>query len=190
MTSARKVKRKLDMTQRPITRRQGLLIGLGGAIAGSSIANASNAGSSSADIDQTNLKWYTLEGFDHIAYHVVNVDPKEKTVDVLFKFAANEKIVLHKHHADYSTFILQGELRIYDADGSVKEIRPTASYVEKKAGGTAHTEGGGNTECIALFQNRGTDGVIYEVIGPNDETLATLGLQDFKAMWEAQDQVA
>lgn len=173
------------MTQIPITRRQGL-IALGAATAAASLPSDGQA-AIPAGFDQTNIKWYTLDGFDHVAYHVVKVDTAEKTVDLLFKFAANEKVIVHKHHADYSTFVIQGELRIYDADGNVKEIRPTASYVEKKAGGAAHTEGGGDIDCIALFRNYGTDGTIYEVVGPNGETVATLGLQDFKAMWEAQE---
>ncbi len=173
------------MTQLKITRRQGL-VGLGATtLAGLNAATAS-AAVQDASFDQSNIIWNTLDGFDHIWYHVVKVDAEKKIVDVLFKFAANEQVVKHRHHADYSTFILQGELRIYNDAGDLAEIRPTASYVEKKAGGAPHTEGGGDIDCIALFSNRGTDGVIYEVLGPNNETIANLGLVEFQALWEAQ----
>lgn len=62
-------------------------------------------------LDQSNVTWNTLEGFDHVWYHILKVDPDATTVDLLLKFAANQRILLHRHHADYSTLILQGELR-------------------------------------------------------------------------------
>ena len=141
-----------------------------------------------ASFDQSNIKWNTLEGIDHLWYHVLNVDNELKIVDLLLKFAANERVVLHRHHADYSTFIIQGELRLYNADGDLTEIRPTASFVQKPAGGAPHTEGGGNEECIAWFSNKGTDGVIYEILGPDGETAATLGLPEFEALMQAQEE--
>lgn len=146
------------------------------------------AGASATGIfDDSNITWNALEGIDHLTYHILKVDPEAKSVDLLLKFSANERIILHRHHADYSTFIIQGELRLYDADGALTEIRPTGSFVEKPGGGAPHTEGGGDIDCIAWFSNRGTDGIIYEILGPNEETLATLGLPDFMALWDAQD---
>ncbi|WP_299502852.1 hypothetical protein [uncultured Roseobacter sp.] len=168
----------------PITRRQGL-VGIGAAAA-AGVASASPA-ASPIGFDESNVRWNTLPGIEHVWYHILKVDPDAKIVDLLLKFAANEKIVVHKHHADYSTFIIQGELRIYDENGQIKEIRPTASFVEKSAGGAAHTEGGGDVDCIALFRNWGTDGMIYEILAPDNTTAATLGLQDFAALLEAQD---
>lgn len=175
------------MKKMTLTRREGL------AGAGSTAAtvvvgtNAAAAVPDTAAFDQSNVKWNTLEGIDHVWYHVLKVDSEAKVVDLLLKFAANQKIVLHRHHADYSTFIIQGELRLYNEGGELTEIRPTASFVEKPGGGAPHTEGGGDVDCIAWFSNRGADGTIYEILGPNQETVATLGLQDFKALWEAQE---
>lgn len=174
--------------QKPkITRREGLTsIGaVAGAVAVGGTAAA--AAPTLAAFDQSNTKWYTIQGIDHAWYHVLKVDPEAKIVDVLFKFAANQQVILHRHHADYSTFIIQGELRIYNPAGDLIEIRPTGSFVERPAGGEPHTEGGGDEDCIAWFSNRGTDGVIYEILGPNNETVATLGLPEFQALWEAQD---
>lgn len=136
--------------------------------------------------DESNIDWYQLEGIEHASYHVCDVSPENKTVDVLFKFAANQKIVMHRHHADYRTLILQGELRIYRPDGSVKEVRPVGSYISTKGGGEPHTEGGGDIDVIALFSNRGTDGVIYELLDENMITIANFALADFMALWQAQ----
>ncbi|MGB0659814.1 MAG: hypothetical protein ACPGNV_06500 [Mangrovicoccus sp.] len=175
------------MTQ--LTRREGLA-SIGTAVAAVTLgASASEAASqAAAAFDQTNVKWNTLAGIDHAWYHVLRVDRELNVVDVLFKFAANEKVILHKHHADYSTFIIQGELRLYDSEGALTEIRPTASFVQKTAGGPPHMEGGGDVDCIAWFSNKGTDGVIYEILGPNGETLGTLGLPEFEALMQAQEE--
>ena len=83
--------------------------------------------------DQSNIRWYVLEGIDNAYYHVCSVDEENKIVDVLFKFDANKQVILHRHHAAYRTLVLQGELRIYKADGALKEIRPVGSYVERPA---------------------------------------------------------
>lgn len=172
-----------------LTRREGLAA-IGTAVTAVAMgANASEAASqAAAAFDQSNVKWNTLEGIDHLWYHVLNVDRDLKVVDLLLKFAANERVVLHKHHADYSTFIIQGELRLYNAEGELTEIRPTASFVQKPGGGAPHTEGGGDQDCIAWFSNNGTDGVIYEILGPNGETLGTLGLPEFEALMQAQEE--
>lgn len=172
-----------------LTRREGLAT-IGTTVAAVALgANATQAATmAAAAFDQSNVKWNTLEGIDHFWYHVLNVDRDLKVVDLLLKFEANQQVVLHKHHADYSTFIIQGELRLYNAEGELTEIRPTASFVQKPAGGAPHTEGGGDEDCIAWFSNKGTDGVIYEILGPNGETLGTLGLAEFEALLEAQEQ--
>jgi len=91
--------------------------------------------------DQTNVRWYTLEGIPDVWYNILEVDEKSRTVDILFKFSANAKIVLHRHWADYRTFIIQGELRLYNAAGELIEIRGIGSYVAKAAGGEPHPEG-------------------------------------------------
>lgn len=175
------------MANSKLTRREGIAtIG----VAAGAAALGGSAAAAAPDMpafDQANIKWYTLEGIEHAWYHVLKVDVKAKIADILFKFAANQRVVLHRHHADYSTFIIQGELRLYDEAGDLTEIRPTGSFVERTAGGAPHTEGGGEQDCIAWFSNRGTDGMIYEILGPDKETIGTLGLLDFKALQEAQD---
>lgn len=136
--------------------------------------------------DDRNITWRTIEGFDHIAYHILSVDEEARIVDLLFKFAANEKIVLHRHMADYKTLVLEGELRIYRPNGELKEVRPVGSYVSAKAGGEPHTEGGGDCDAIVYFTNRKVDGPIYEILGPANEIVATFGIPEFKELLDAQ----
>lgn len=136
--------------------------------------------------DDSNIRWYTLEGFDHLAYHICEVDERLRTVDILFKFAANQKIALHRHKAPYRTLVLQGELRIYRANGELKEVRPVGSYVSAASDGEPHTEGGGDIDVIAFFSNRGVDGPVYEILDDDLNVVATFGIPEFKALLAAQ----
>jgi quercetin dioxygenase-like cupin family protein len=138
--------------------------------------------------DDGNVCWHTLEGIPDLWYNILEIDEKNGIVDILFKFSANAKIVLHRHHADYRTFIIQGELRLYNPNGELKEIRGTGSYVAKPKGGEPHTEGGGDQDVVALFSNRGVVGPVYEILDADLNPIAMLGLEEFKALQAAQQK--
>jgi quercetin dioxygenase-like cupin family protein len=140
----------------------------------------------SRKFDDSNITWHTLEGIENLHYHIYAVDEERKIVDVMFKFAANKKVVLHRHHADYITLVIQGELHLFRANGELKEVRKVGSYVATRVGGEPHTECGGDEDAIVFFSNRGQDGTIYEILDEQMNALATLGLQDFKALLAAQ----
>jgi len=59
--------------------------------------------------DDCNIKWQNLEGFENLAYSILNIDEYNKIIDVIFKFAANKQIVLHRHLALNNTFVIRGE---------------------------------------------------------------------------------
>ena len=67
--------------------------------------------------DQSNITWRTLDWLDHIAFFVYKVDEENRIVDVVFKFAANQRVMLHRHHCPYVTLVMQGELRFYRPSG-------------------------------------------------------------------------
>lgn len=141
---------------------------------------------STLPFDVRNVRWNTIEGLDHAAYHICAVDETKRIVDILFKFDAHSKIALHRHKADYITLVLQGELRIYRADGTLKEIRPVGSYVTGSADGEPHTEGGGDQDVIAFFSNRNVDSLVYEILDEGLNTVAAFGIPEFKALFDAQ----
>jgi quercetin dioxygenase-like cupin family protein len=145
-----------------------------------------NALMTTLPFDARNIHWKTIEGIDHLAYHICAVDEARRIVDILFKFDANAKIALHRHKADYITLVLQGELRIYAADGTLREIRPVGSYVTGRANGEPHTEGGGDQDVIAFFSNRNVESLVYEILDENLNTVATFGIPEFKALLDAQ----
>jgi hypothetical protein len=138
--------------------------------------------------DDRNIQWRTLAGFENFAYFIYNVDEKNKAVDFILKLAANKKIALHNHCADYATLVIQGELRLYRANGELKEVRPVGSFVSTRAGGEAHTEGGGDQEAIVHYSNRNVEGLVYEFLDDESNIIATLGLAEFKALLAGQTQ--
>jgi quercetin dioxygenase-like cupin family protein len=136
--------------------------------------------------DDGAIHWNTLEGIADVWFRVLDVDDKNRIVDVLFKFSANARIVLHRHCAAYRTFIIQGELRLYNSKNELTEVRKTGSYVAKPVGGEPHREGGGDQDVIAIFSNRNVEGLVYEILDDELRTVATLGFDDFKELLKAQ----
>ncbi|MGR9091694.1 MAG: regulator [Gammaproteobacteria bacterium] len=97
--------------------------------------------------------------------------------DVLFKFAANEKIVLHRHKAHNNTFVVQGEHRLYKPDGTLKEVRAVGSMTSSPPDVEPHREGGGDQDVIIAFSIRG-DGVLYELLDDDKNIIGTISFQD------------
>lgn len=132
------------------------------------------------------VTWNKLEGIDHLQYFILDVDSERQIVDVLFKFDANEQIVLHRHVALNHMLVLQGEHRLYEPDGSVKEVRPAGRYTVSPASNDPHREGGGDEEVIILFSIRGTDGKLYEFLDDDMNVVGEFTMDDFIATYAAQ----
>jgi quercetin dioxygenase-like cupin family protein len=119
------------------------------------------------NFDVRNIKWNKLTmppvgELKHLLFSILSVDEENHIVHVLFKFAANEKIILHRHMIHNNTFVVQGEHRLYEPDGTLKEIRPTGMY-KSSPPGDVHREGGGSEQdVIVFFDMRGRDGLFYE----------------------------
>jgi quercetin dioxygenase-like cupin family protein len=142
------------------------------------------------NFDDHNIKWNKLGDLEHLLYSVLNVDEKNYIVHVLFKFDANEKIVLHRHMIPNNTFVVQGEHRLYEPDGTLKEIRPVGSY-RSSPPGDVHREGGGDDQdVIVFFDMRGHDGVFYEVLDDNQNVIGTLSYADFLGLYKAQQALS
>lgn len=136
--------------------------------------------------DDSHIQWQTLPGLDHLQYSILDIDESNKIVDVLFKFAARQQIVLHRHKALNKTFVIQGEHRLYHADGSLKEIRPVGRYTSSQPSDEPHREGGGDVDVIVFFSIRGTDGVFYQILDDELQVIAELGMRDFIDLYKNQ----
>lgn len=127
-------------------------------------------------------------GVDDILYHIYQVDEDKQIVDGVFKFPARRKIFLHKHRAEYATLVMQGDLCLYHSDGTLKETRPTGSFVLTKPGAPPHTEGGGDIDAIVVFSFRGTTGALFDVLDEKTgQPVQTVTFQDAQALLAAQN---
>jgi hypothetical protein len=85
-----------------------------------------------------------------------------------------------------NTFVVQGEHRLYERDGRLKEIRPVGSY-RSSPPGDVHREGGGADQDVIVFFNiRGRDGVLYELLDDDLKLINALSYADFVDAYKAQ----
>jgi hypothetical protein len=143
------------------------------------------------NFDDSNIRWNKLEGIEHLLYSIFDIDEKNKIVDVLFKFSANQHIVLHRHKAPNNMLVIQGEHRLYEVNGEIKDIRPVGRYTVSPASDEPHREGGGNgQDAVVFFSIRGSDDVLYEILDDDLNLIGALNLQDFIALKAQQDNGA
>jgi hypothetical protein len=127
------------------------------------------------------IAWQLVEAIGARIF-VLATDEALGIVDVLIKFQPDTPGKLHRHVCDFSTLVLQGELRFWRADGSPKEVRPSASYVQGIANGEPHREGAGGQTAIVLFSFRGSTGDMIVYLDENLEPTIRLGFADFQAV--------
>ena len=142
---------------------------------------------SNNSFDGSTVSWRQIEGIDHLSYFICAVDRELKIVDVLLKFDANKQIALHRHVALNHLLVLQGEHRLYEPNGDIKEVRPTGRYTVSPASKEPHREGGGDEDVVILFSIRGTDGVMYEFMDDDNQVISNFGMDDFAALYELQN---
>ncbi|BBL73722.1 cupin domain-containing protein [Methylomagnum ishizawai] len=138
--------------------------------------------------DDHNIRWQKLGDFEHFTYYLFDVDIARKTVDFIVKFDPNQSIFLHRHRALTHTFVLQGEHRLYEPDGGLKEARPAGSYTASPAG-EPHREGGGAEGAVVVYSIRGEAGVLFEVLDDDFNIVGTLGLEDFGQLLAQQNSL-
>lgn len=135
------------------------------------------------------IPWQTLEGIAHLAYALLDVDVVNNTADVLFKFAAGQQIVLHRHKALNHMLVLRGEHRLYNVAGELIESRPTGRYTVSPPSAEPHREGGGAEDVVILFSIRGSaDGLLYEILADDLNVIGEITMQTLQALFVAQQQ--
>lgn len=140
----------------------------------------------SSNFNDADVTWQQLPNAEHLWFTILDVDEEYKVIDIIFKMAANEQILLHRHTAPNNMLVLSGEHRLYEPDGSLKEVRPTGRYTASPACEEPHREGGGDEGAVILFSIRSGGGVCYEILDEDQAVVSTLGYDDFKNLYEAQ----
>ncbi len=139
--------------------------------------------------DDRGVTWQTVEPLG-AQIHVLAADDARGIVDVLIRFQPDTPGGLHRHVCDFSTFVLQGELRFWRPDGSLKEVRPAGSHVQVAANGEPHLEGAGDQMAIVLFSFRGSTGDMILYLDEASNVSFRLGFPDFKAALARQTATA
>jgi 2,4'-dihydroxyacetophenone dioxygenase len=128
--------------------------------------------------DDRNLRWLKLGDFEHFVLAIYDVDPKRKVIDFILKFVPNERIFLHRHLALTNTLVIQGEHRVYEPDGRLKEIRKVGSYTSSTPG-EPHREGGGADGAVVFYSVRAEGDELFDVLDDSGKLTGKLTMQDF-----------
>lgn len=140
--------------------------------------------------DDSRVNWRRLGDFEHFVYTVFAVDKEREIADFALKFSAGEKIFPHRHRADTTTFVVQGEHVIYDLDGHATEHRQSASFTASQADAEPHAEGGGAEGAVVIYNTRGSaDGVVFDVLDDHAAVVGTLTIDDLAQLFAAQGNV-
>jgi hypothetical protein len=143
------------------------------------------ASSNTYIFDERNIRWSKLGDLEHFVFAVLNIDIPRKVVDFIIKFDPDRQIVLHRHLALTNTMVIQGEHRLYEPDGSLKEVRAVGSYTSSEPG-DPHREGAGDQHAVVLYSVRGNDGVLFELLNDDLKVIGTLSMEDFAQALEEQ----
>lgn len=130
--------------------------------------------------DDRNIHWNKLGDFDHFVYAILDIDKASFIADLIFKFDPHQPIILHRHKVLNKTFVVQGEHRIFEPTGDLKEIRRVGSFTSSPASPDPHRESGGGEGAIVLFSiraNSDTD-VLYELLDDQQNLIGTLTMQN------------
>ncbi len=136
------------------------------------------------------ISWQPFAGIENLELSLCDVDPRRGIVDLVVRFAPNKTVTMHNHLAPTNMFIIQGELRMYEPDGSVREARSAGHYFPGTTN-DVHSEGGGPDGAVVFYSVR-SDGnaALFEVMNDDQTVAATVTMDDVMALWEAQQAAA
>jgi 2,4'-dihydroxyacetophenone dioxygenase len=138
------------------------------------------------DLYDHEINWQPFAGLENLELTSCDLDEERGIVDLIVRFAPNKTVTMHNHLAQTNMLIIQGELRMYEPDGSTREVRPAGRYYRGTTGDT-HSEGGGPDGAVVFYSMR-CDGAhdVLEVMDDKGDVQATVTMDDVRAAWAAQ----
>lgn len=136
--------------------------------------------------DDRNIQWHRLGDFEHFVYTILDIDQENNIADVFFKFEAHQPIVLHRHKALNKMLVIQGEHRLYEPNGDLKEIRPVGKYTSSLPSPEPHRECGGDEGAVVFFSIRckSKEDVLYELLDDQGSLIGTITMADLIGLYE------
>jgi hypothetical protein len=140
------------------------------------------------DLYDHEIKWQPFAGIENLELTMCDIDEARQVVDLIVRFAPNKTVTMHNHLAQTNMLIIQGELRMYEPDGSIREVRPAGRYYRGRTN-DAHSEGGGPDGAVVFYSMR-CDGArnVLEIMDEGAKVQATLTMDDVRAAWAAQQR--
>ncbi len=143
----------------------------------------------SYSFDDRQIQWSPFPGIENASFSLCDYDEERGIVDLIFKFEPDKKIAIHTHIWQTNMFIIEGELRMYNTDGSVKEVRATGKYFSGCENDT-HSEGGGPNGAIVFYTVRSNGGEeIFDLLDDEGTIITTITRADIKSMWLEKEGV-
>ena len=131
---------------------------------------------SSSSFDFSAVEFLPLPDTTGLDLFIYDIDDQRQIVDLLFRFAPNKLVAPHIHLAQTNMLILQGELRIYHSDGTLKQARPAGRYY-RGVRDDQHSEGGGPDGAIVFYSVRGHgDEELIRILNEQGEVVSTLDM--------------
>lgn len=117
-------------------------------------------------------------------YRILDVNCAQHSAQMLMWFAPQARCVFHRHLATVSTFVLQGELRVWEQtpQGEVLKLKPAGSF---SVGGKdeIHIEGGGAQGAVIYYHMQADAPVVYQILNPDLQLRRSISVEDFERDW-------
>lgn len=138
------------------------------------------------DLYDREIDWQPFAGIENLELTLCDLDEERQILDLVVRFAPNKTVTMHNHIAQTNMFVIQGELRMYETDGSVREVRQAGHYFRGRRD-DVHSEGGGPDGAVVFYSVRGHGAdEMFEVMDDAGKVTATLTMDDLRAAWAAQ----
>lgn len=136
--------------------------------------------------DDSMIQWQLFPGLDHLEFALCDLDEERHLIDLIVKFANNEVVAIHNHVAQTNMFVIQGELRMYETDGTLKEVCPAGRYCRGRRD-DCHSEGGGPDGAIVFYSIRGHgDDELLQLMDEDMAVVTRITMDDLRAVRAAQ----
>lgn len=138
------------------------------------------------DLYDHEIQWLPFAGIENLELSLCDLDEERHVVDLIVRFAPNKTVTMHNHLAQTNMLIIQGELRLYETDGSLREARPAGRYYRGRTD-DMHSEGGGPDGAVVFYSMRCDDASeVLQIMDEAARVQATLTMDDVRAAWAAQ----
>ena len=133
-----------------------------------------------------NIAFQPMPGIEGLEVFIFDIDLERQIADAVFRFGPDVIVANHRHVSQTNMLILEGELRMFESDGSIRERRTAGQYY-RGTQDDAHREGGGPEGATVLYSVRGHGAKeVIEILDDDGGTLSALTFADLINMQSQQ----